>query len=130
MSNKPDTFNDFPPTIATPFGPYRAIVEEVIDGDTIAVSISVGFSIYIYKHIRIKGINAPELTSQDPILHERAKAAKQFLINRLPYSTPCKIDTEKDQKFSFERYVADVILKDGTNLGNELVDMGLVDRVM
>jgi micrococcal nuclease len=40
---------------------YRAIVMEVIDGDTVVVDLDLGFHTWIHgEHIRLFGINAPE----------------------------------------------------------------------
>lgn len=40
---------------------YPCFVVEVIDGDTLAVSIDCGFYVNLNSHLRLLGLNAPEL---------------------------------------------------------------------
>jgi hypothetical protein len=47
MSTKPRTFEYFPPELAVPYGPYRAVVEDVTDGDTIALRDSAHDPAYV-----------------------------------------------------------------------------------
>jgi hypothetical protein len=50
---------------AEAFGPYRSIVDIVHDGDTVNAKLDVGFDLTVYTRIRIDGINAPELSTQE-----------------------------------------------------------------
>lgn len=54
------------------YGPYRGVVDRVQDGDTIYVKLDLGFDITIYARVRIKGINAPEIST------EAGRQATQF----------------------------------------------------
>ncbi len=76
---KPPAFDNWPTSLDPGFGPYRAVVQKVVDGDTLYVLIDCGFSTYFYVSIRIMGINAPELFTSDPVEREKGKAAKAFL---------------------------------------------------
>jgi endonuclease YncB( thermonuclease family) len=49
---------------ANAFGPYRAVIDLVHDGDTVHAKLDVGFDLTVYTRIRIDGINAPELSTQ------------------------------------------------------------------
>jgi micrococcal nuclease len=50
---------------------YKAKLEKVVDGDTIDVSIDLGFDVSVKKRVRFAGINAPESRTRD--LEEKAK---------------------------------------------------------
>lgn len=39
------------------FGPYRGVVDRVVDGDTIHASLDLGFDLTVHARIRIYGIN-------------------------------------------------------------------------
>ena len=58
---------------------YRAKLRRVVDGDTVDVTVDLGFSIKYDCRIRLKGINAPESRTKD--LKEKVKgiAAKERL---------------------------------------------------
>jgi hypothetical protein len=49
-----------------PYGPYRAVIERLVDGDTVHVVASLGLDGYAYRMIRIKGAFVPELFSGPP----------------------------------------------------------------
>jgi endonuclease YncB( thermonuclease family) len=50
---------------STVYGPYRAVVETVHDGDTIDCEADLGFDETRYLRVRVWGINAPELKTQE-----------------------------------------------------------------
>jgi endonuclease YncB( thermonuclease family) len=67
-----------PPT--PPIGKvYSASVIRVIDGDTLLLSIDLGFSTLTHAKVRLYGINAPESRSRDPLEKELGLKAKAFL---------------------------------------------------
>jgi len=49
---------------------YKAILDRVVDGDTIDVHIDLGFDVSVKKRVRLVGINAPESRTRD--LKEKA----------------------------------------------------------
>lgn len=46
------------------YGPFRATVHDVHDGDTANLDLDVGFGITVHLACRVFGINAPELSTQ------------------------------------------------------------------
>jgi len=44
---------------------YKAIVDRVVDGDTIDCTIDLGFSVWKKIRVRMEGINAPESRTRD-----------------------------------------------------------------
>lgn len=67
------------------FGPYRGIVDQVHDGDTVYAKLDVGFDLTVYTRIRILGINAPELST------EAGKVARDFARSLLKVGDPVKV---------------------------------------
>ena len=55
---------------------YKAILDRVVDGDTIDVKIDLGFDVSIKKRVRFAGINAPESRTRDLEEKARGLAAK------------------------------------------------------
>lgn len=51
---------------------YSCIVKRVIDGDSVVIDIDLGFNIWLYdQHVRLAGIDAPEIRTLD--LEEKAR---------------------------------------------------------
>lgn len=72
---------------------YRAFVRDVHDGDTVTVDIDLGFDTWIHsRHIRMLGINAPELKDKPA-----GPDARDYLRGILPVDTVVMIRTHKDQ---------------------------------
>lgn len=72
---------------------YRAIVFDVHDGDTITVSIDLGFDTWIHnRHLRLKGINAPELKDKPA-----GQEARDFLRSLILPGTAILVRTYKDE---------------------------------
>lgn len=98
-----------------PYGPYNAYFDRPTDPDTCVVVVDLGFSQYLPVSVRLRGLRAPE---SNQIGAEELVAA----INRVAaYGTLCEVYTEKtprsaDQKTTFSRYVADVVLEDNRDL--------------
>jgi micrococcal nuclease len=121
--SKPTQFQEWPPSLSVPYGPYRAVVERVVDGDTVHVLLSLGVDEYAYRMIRIRGVNAPEVFSGPPKERERGKAARDFLARLLPAGAKCRLTTERDAT-TLGRYVADMQLEDGRDVAAELIATG------
>jgi len=121
--SKPSQFQDWPANLDVAYGPYRAVIERVVDGDTVHVVVSLGLDEYGYRMIRIRGAFAPELFSGPPEERERGKAARDFLAALLPVGTKCRLTTERDVT-TFGRYVASMELEDGTDVATALIEAG------
>ncbi len=84
------------------FNTYKAYLDRVVDGDTIRVTIDLGFKLLHKEIIRLKGIDAPEIGTD-----EGKKSSKMLskILNGLPFLIvkTIKIDI-------YGRYVADVFL--------------------
>ncbi len=116
----PAQFDAWPVNLPPGYGPYRAVVERIVDGDTLYALISLGMDAYAYHSIRLLGINAPELFSGTPEERARGKAAKEYLESIAPPGTKCLLRTDKDRT-TFGRYVASITLPNGTDMASEMV---------
>ena len=65
---------------------YKAIVERVVDGDTIDVIIDLGFKTWKKVRVRMEGINTPESRTRDLEEKKRGLAAKDRLVEILNYN--------------------------------------------
>ncbi len=81
---------------------YEAIVERVIDGDTLIAVIDVGFGTRVREKLRLRGIDCPELNTP------AGEQAKRFVIERLPEDSKILIKTYKTDLYG--RFVADVFI--------------------
>ena len=69
---------------------YKAILDRVVDGDTIDVTIDLGFNVWKKIRVRMEGINTPESRTRDLEEKKRGLAAKDRVIEIL---------NENDNKF-------------------------------
>ena len=65
---------------------YKAVVDRVVDGDTIDVTIDLGFSVWKKMRVRMEGINTPESRTRDLEEKKRGLAAKDRLKEILLYN--------------------------------------------
>lgn len=63
---------------------YRAKVEHHYDGDTPTLTISFGWGLSNTARCRMASINAPEITSKDPVVLQKAQDALKFLESLIP----------------------------------------------
>ena len=104
---------------------YRAVIRSIYDADTIRCDIDCGFGIWKHNEpLRLYGIDAPEVRGPE---RDEGLRSRDWLRDRLPAGTEVVIETIKDTKGKFGRYLARVHL-DGVNLNDELVALGLAER--
>jgi len=107
---------------------YAAVIERIIDGDTLLALIDCGFHTALRMRLRLKGIDAPEIDSKDGI------KARAFVEKALKKSPLIGIKTYRADKYS--RYLADIfylpgetdphkIISEGFFLNQQLIDKGL-----
>ncbi|MDD5226313.1 MAG: DUF1016 N-terminal domain-containing protein [Candidatus Omnitrophica bacterium] len=95
---------------------YEIQVLDVIDGDTIAAVIDLGFGFRTVQKLRLRGIDAPEIATADGV---EAQNALEEMLEKT--KKPILIRTVKSDKY--DRYLADVFV-DSTYVNQKLVDGG------
>jgi micrococcal nuclease len=93
---------------------YNAIVERVIDGDTVDVHIDLGFDIWHSVRLRLSGLDAPEMAT------DAGKTAKRFVKDALEGES-VTITTSKTDKYG--RYLAEIFVR-GNSFNKSLLDLG------
>ena len=70
---------------------YNAIVDRVVDGDTIKCTIDLGFNTWKKVTVRMEGINTPESRTRNKAEKILGLAAKDRLVEILKYNDNCCI---------------------------------------
>lgn len=106
---------------------YKATVNRIVDGDTVELTIDLGFTVQWKSTCRLFGINTPELISKDPLVRAKALEAKQYVIDKLPIG--CVVHIASRQLDKFGRPLADIYYADMKHLNQELLDTGLAVKM-
>jgi micrococcal nuclease len=88
---------------------YLATVISVYDGDTITVSVDLGFHISQTMSVRLARINSPEVRGGSST---EGLEARDYLRSILPVGTRVTLVTHKDGREKYGRYLADVYLNE------------------
>ncbi len=95
---------------------YRATCLRVVDGDTIHTRVDLGLDCSIELTVRLSGIDAIELREPG------GKDARAWLAQQL--AGEFTLRTEKDRREKYGRYLGLILLDDGTDVNDELVQRG------
>ena len=118
---------------------YVAQVERVVDGDTLWLNIDCGFRVWTRQKVRLRGIDAPELSTKKGV------GVKEFVEAKLKEVAFVIVKTYKSDKY--DRYLTDVfypppelrraglanetepdkVLEEGIFLNQQLLDEGLAE---
>ena len=97
---------------------YKAIVDRVVDGDTIDVTIDLGFKTWKKVRVRMEGINTPESRTRDKEEKKKGLAAKDRLVEILEYNNnECILKVSGVGKFG--RAIAIVLVESLSPLNGE-----------
>lgn len=103
-------------------GPVFGEVLKVLDGDTIAVRMKVWIGQEVETHVRIAGMDAPELKSKCRQERDRATAAKQALKDMLADGKVTLYNIRLEKYAG--RVLAQVTNTDGIVLADRMIDDG------
>ena len=87
-------FQEGPESLSVAYGPYRAVVERVVDGDTVHVMVSLEVDEYAYRrHLTgdTLGVGTTEfgLTGERAMeLYESGRAAARTFLAHIPEEVP------------------------------------------
>jgi micrococcal nuclease len=98
---------------------YSAIVKKVIDGDTLEINIDLGLAVWVHNEkIRLYGINTPEVygVKRDSPEWVAGNNASEFVKSVLKENDEIRIETIKDRKEKYGRYLAIVYARIDLNI--------------
>ena len=82
---------------------YNATIRRVVDGDTVDVTLDLGFDILYNSRLRLHGIDTPESRTRDLIEKKYGLAAKAFVEAYLPVGSIRILTTSKDKTGKYGR---------------------------
>jgi len=88
---------------------YNAVIRKVVDGDTIEIDIDLGLSAWVHNEkIRLYGIDTPEVygVKKGSAEWERGNQASEFVKQNLKENSQVIIETIKDRREKYGRYLA------------------------
>ena len=108
---------------------YKVLSFRVIDGDTVDLTLDLGFNIHHKARFRLAGINAPEMRGES---REQGKKSKTALFAYLKqYASFLEAHTEKDKTDKYGRYIVKLFGVVGgstlTNINTAMVYEGFAD---
>ncbi|MFW6008773.1 MAG: thermonuclease family protein [archaeon] len=104
---------------------YKAKCDNIVDGDTIDVTIDLGFSILIKKRLRLYNIDTPENRTRNLLEKEAGLKVEKFLKNKIGDKT-IYISSKKIGQDKYGRYLAEIYLNkdDDISLNQIMVNKG------
>lgn len=104
---------------------YQAQPKRVVDGDTIEVTVDMGFQIRRDITLRLAGVDTAEIhfVDQDTDEYRRGQTHRDFVVDWLPDDGdwPLLVETEKSGKYG--RYLATVTRQaDDAVLNDDLIE--------
>ena len=104
---------------------YKATVDRVVDGDTIDVTLDLGFDISYRGRVRFQGINAPESRTRDAVEKAAGLAAKRYVEDWINgHEQRVIIQTSLDDRGKFGRILGRILNDQGECLNDEMVSLG------
>lgn len=88
---------------------YQAEIAKVIDGDTYEIDIDLGLGVWVRgERVRLYGVDTPEVygVKKDSEEYQRGKAASDFVKTLVKKGDLAIIETLKDEKEKYGRYLA------------------------
>lgn len=88
---------------------YQAEIQKVIDGDTYVIDIDLGLSVWVRgERIRLYGVDTPEIygVKKDSEEYQQGQKASAFAKSLIKKGTSAIVETMKDEKGKYGRYLA------------------------
>ena len=98
-------------------------VNKIVDGDTLDITIDLGFSLTTKQRVRLNGIDTPETNTKDECERKFGIEAKEFMQNWLVEHSRLFVRTTKDDKYG--RILAHLYAEgDPESLNDKMVRLG------
>ena len=91
---------------------YRATIRRVVDGDTVDITLDLGFDILYNNRIRLLGIDTPESRTRDLEEKKLGLAAKDRVKELCPVGSTVTVKTTKDGRGKFGRILGEIYVGD------------------
>lgn len=102
---------------------YSAIINRIIDGDSIILDIDLGFNTWLNNQsIRLHGIDTPETRTRDLVEKQQGLLAKNRVLELLSPGDTVTIKTILDKHEKFGRILGQIELSNGINLNRLLIE--------
>lgn len=105
---------------------YNAIIRKVVDGDTIEIDIDLGLSSWVHSEkVRLYGIDTPEVygVKKGSPEWELGNKSSEFVKQTVKENDEVIIETIKDKKEKFGRYLALIFIKIDQSVLSGLTDI-------
>ena len=102
---------------------YKAIIRRVVDGDTVDITLDLGFDILYNNRIRLYGIDTPESRTRDLEEKKLGQAAKERVRELCPVGCTVMVKTTKDGRGKFGRILGEIYVGD-VNVNKLLIEEG------
>lgn len=99
---------------------YKAKIIDVYDGDTVTALVDLGFLSFREMKLRLYGIDTPELRGAEKIEGRKVRD----IVREMILDKEVTINSYKDKQGKYGRYLATIILEDGLNINEWLVENG------
>ena len=105
---------------------YEAKLDRIVDGDTIDLSIDLGFDVSYKARVRLHGVNTPETRTKDLKEKELGLAAKAFVYDWLAEHDSVYIKTLKDDSGKYGRVLGYIYTDERMTkcLNDDIIDAG------
>ena len=104
-------------------------INKIVDGDTIDVTIDLGFGISSKQRVRLKGVDAAETRTLDLVEKKRGLQAKLWLERELSHEGEWIIETHKEDKYG--RILGILYLSgDPVTINERMLNEGIADAYL
>ena len=101
-----------------------AVVDYIFDGDTFSAGVMLDADVEITVRVRLINVDTPEMNGKCVAEKVMAQNARDLLGTLIPRGTLVELENIKDDKY-LGRINANVILPDGRDVGDVMIDSGL-----
>lgn len=109
---------------------YNAVVNHIVDGDTVDLDIDLGFGIWQRKtRVRLYGIDAPESRTRDLAEKVYGLMAKEFVKDTIPEGSKVIVKTTLDKTGKYGRILGEIYQTEyAISINEQMVQLNLAVR--